>query len=66
MPVSDNLESKTEKPADTEDDKYKRQSAQQVVQLGEGNVLNGYRSVTYNFTLAGLNKNYLEDPTKYR
>lgn len=66
MPVSDNLESKTEKPADTEDDKYKRQSAQQIVQLGEGNILNGYRSVTYNFTLAGLNKNYLKDPTKYR
>ena len=63
---SANLESKTDKPADTEDDKYKRQAAQKVEQLGENNVLNGYRSVTYNFTLAGLNKNYLKDPTKYR
>ena len=66
--LSDNLEKKTDtpKPADTEDDKFKRQAAQKIVQLGEGNVLNGYRSVTYNFTLAGLPKNYLKDPTKYR
>lgn len=30
------------------------------------NVLNNYRSVTYNFTLAGLPSNYLSDPEAYR
>ena len=37
-----------------------------VDQLGESNVLNSYRSITYNFTLAGLKKGYLSDPKKYR
>lgn len=37
-----------------------------IVGTGETNVLNGYRSVTYMFTLAGLPKDYLKDPTKYR
>jgi hypothetical protein len=39
---------------------------QQVVQSAESNVLNSYRSVTYNFTLAGLKKGYLKDPKAYR
>jgi hypothetical protein len=38
----------------------------QVVQAPEANILNSYRSVTYNFTLAGLKKDYLKDPKKYR
>ena len=38
----------------------------QVVQSAESNVLNSYRSVTYNFTLAGLKKGYLKDPKAYR
>ena len=37
-----------------------------VKSLGQANVLNSYRSVTYNFTLAALKKNYLEDPSAYR
>lgn len=37
-----------------------------IVGTGETNVLNGYRSVAYMFTLAGLPKDYLKDPTKYR
>ena len=37
-----------------------------VDQLAESNVLNSFRSVTYNFTLAGLKKGYLSDPKKYR
>ena len=37
-----------------------------VAQLPESNILNSYRSVTYNFTLAGLKKDYLTDPKKYR
>lgn len=35
-------------------------------QLKEGNILNGYRSITYNFTLAGLPSNFLSSPTAYR
>ena len=38
----------------------------QVVQTPDTNILNSYRSVTYNFTLAGLKKDYLKDPRKYR
>ena len=38
----------------------------QVVQKPEANILNSYRSVTYSFTLAGLKKDYLKDPKKYR
>lgn len=37
-----------------------------VDQLSESNVLNSFRSATYNFTLAGLKKGYLSDPNKYR
>jgi hypothetical protein len=32
----------------------------------ESNVLNGYRSITYNFILAGLPKDYLTKPEAYR
>ena len=38
----------------------------QVAQSPEANILNSYRSITYNFTLAGLKKDYLKDPKKYR
>ena len=38
----------------------------QVVQKPDANILNSYRSITYNFTLAGLKKDYLKDPRKYR
>lgn len=37
-----------------------------VIGTGEYNVLNDYRSISYIFTLAGLPKDYLKDPTKYR
>jgi len=33
---------------------------------GEVNVLHAFRSYTYNFTLAGIQKEYLKDPSKYR
>lgn len=58
--MSDNVERKTDSPAAVEQPKV-----QQVTTIGK-NVLNKYRSFTYNFTLAGLNKNYLTDPEKYR
>lgn len=66
---STEVENKTNKAAnktDTAESKFKKESAQEVVQSGETNVLNSYRSVTYNFTLAGLNKDYLKDPEKLR
>lgn len=67
--VTDSLDRKTDVASDktnTEDDKFKKENAQQVVQSGERNVLNSYRSITYNFTLAGLKKDYLKDPEKLR
>jgi hypothetical protein len=66
---SPEVENKTNKAAnktDTAESKFKKESAQEVVQSGETNILNRYRSVTYNFTLAGLNKDYLKDPEKLR
>lgn len=53
-------------PSKVEDDKFKKQQKQEVVKSGESNVLNGYRSITYNWTLAGLKKDYLKDPKLYR
>jgi len=37
-----------------------------VRQSGQSNVLNGYRSVTYNFTLSGLRQNAANNPKEYR
>jgi hypothetical protein len=33
---------------------------------GESNIFNGYRSITYTFTLAALEKRHLDDPESYR
>jgi hypothetical protein len=66
---STEVENKTNKSSntpDTAESKFKKESAQEVVQSGESNVLNQYRSVTYNFTLAGLNKDYLKNPESLR
>lgn len=52
--------------ANAEEAKFQTQSQQEIVQSGEANVLNNYRNVTYNFTLAGLNKNYAKEPGKYQ
>ena len=41
-------------------------SKQMVVQSEKKNVLNGYRSFTYNFTLSALDKNSVNDPSTYR
>lgn len=66
---SPNIENKTNKLAnktDTSDSRFKNESQQLVEQTGESNVLNGYRSVTYNFTFACLRKKYLENPDELR
>ena len=65
-PVISNNTDKTSNKSKDPDASAKAQAAQVVDQLGAGNVLNGYRSITYNFTLAGLDKTYLKDPEKYR
>lgn len=62
----ENKTNKADNKTDTAESKFKKESAQEVVQSGETNILNRYRSVTYNFTLAGLNKDYLKDPEKLR
>jgi len=50
----------------TDSSKSETDTRQRVVQSAEANVLNSYRSVSYSFTLAGLKKDYLTDPKKYR
>lgn len=75
IPDSPQIQNKTVKPSTetsnnsssaSKGSTFADQSKQQVVQSGETNVLNGYRSSTYNFTLAGLRKSYLDDPDELR
>lgn len=40
-------------------------AAPKIVQSGQQNVLNGYRSYTYNFTLAALKKTSINNPAEY-
>ena len=59
--------SDTERKTDTKSSPAKVIVADKnIKQSGEKNVLNGYRSITYNFTFAGLKKEYLSDPILYR
>jgi hypothetical protein len=50
----------------TDSSKADNDAKLKIKSLGQANALNSYRSVTYNFTLAALKKNYLDDPTAYR
>lgn len=65
---SDNTKRNTVKPSDTKDanSTFKDQSKQIVESSKESNVLNGYRSVTYNFTISALDTANLKDPDSYR
>jgi hypothetical protein len=66
---SPNVDNKTNKVANADDKEKQRfvdQSKQQVKQSGESNILNGYRSVTYNFTLAALTNAEVNKPDTYR
>lgn len=56
----------TVKTTGTSESKFSKQSKQIVEKTGIKNVLNGYRSVTYNFTFAGLKKDYLDNPEDLR
>lgn len=66
--ISDTAERKTVTPKSNPDGQSKSEidTKIKVDQKAESNVLNSYRSMTYNFTLAGLKKGYLTDPKKYR
>ena len=61
MADSSNIENKTK---DTKETTPKADPM--VVASGQKNVLNGYRSYTYNFTLAALKKSVVNDPKAYR
>ena len=65
---SDNAERKTDNPKKNPDGNAAADTDTKIKvdQTGESNVLNSYRSMTYNFTLAALKKGYLSDPKKYR
>lgn len=67
---SPNIETKTEKPSDKnpkkETDSFKEESKQVVVRSGQSNILNSYRSITYNFTLAALKSTEVNNPDSYR
>lgn len=63
------LSDETERKTDTVksgDAKAVDDTKMKVASTGEANLLNSYRSASYNFTLAGLKKGYLQDPKKYR
>jgi len=58
---SDDTQRKTDKSD------AKKDEANQIVDLsGESNVFNKYRTITYNFTLAALEKRHLDHPESYR
>ena len=65
---SDELERKTDDPKKNPngDSVADMTGKIKIASSGQVNALNSYRSVTYSFTLAGLKKNYLKDPTAYR
>lgn len=61
-PISTEIEKKTITP----EQQFATESKQVVDQLSESNVLNGYRSVSYSFTIAALDSADLKDPETYR
>lgn len=65
---SPEVEVKTNKPSanPNNDSKANANLTQKYLRPIESNVLNGYRSITYNFTLAGLPSEYVSDPEVYR
>ena len=63
---SDNVEKKTVKADKTPEEQFQAQDQQVVVDSGIRNILNGYRSITYSFTLAVLDNENVSDPESYR
>jgi len=44
----------------------KKTSSSEMASSSKQNVLNGYRSYTYNFTMAALSASEVNDPSTYR
>ena len=63
---TDEITNVTTLPSLTPEQQFAAESKQVVDQSGESNVLNGYRSISYSFTLAALNSENLKDPDSYR
>jgi hypothetical protein len=66
---SSNVSNKTNKVENSDNKENQRfvdESKQQVQQSGESNILNSYRSITYNFTLAALTNAEVNKPETYR
>jgi len=66
---SNNVEKKTPPANEKAEDKKVDDDAiyKQIVESsGQSNVLNGYRSITYNFTIAALDSGEVSDPESYR
>lgn len=64
--IDTNKTNKQSNTTDTEEKRYIDQSKQEVINSAEKNVLHNYRSFTYNWTLAGLPKDYLNNPETLR
>lgn len=66
---SSNTERKTAKPENTtnvDSSKQTVETSRKVLQSSEKNVLNGYRSSTYNFTLSGLRASDAHDESLFK
>ena len=67
--ASPTVQRKTETPSTTAGPSPSKEevkvSKQQFGKTNESNILNSYRSVTYNFTLAALKKSAVKDPTAW-
>ena len=64
--ASENVQQKTENKNQSEEDRFRANNQQIVVDSGQRNVLNNYRSITYSFTLAVLDNGDVADPNRYR
>lgn len=66
-PPSPEVDKKTDKPSkNPTGDSKSTQLTQKYLKPTESNVLNNYRSITYNFTLAALPSDYVSNPEAYR
>jgi hypothetical protein len=65
-PVIENKTTKTSNTVNTKQEKASVKTQAKVRQLSQKNVLNGYRSVTYNFTLSGLRREAVNNINEYK
>lgn len=66
LAANPNDPSVTRKTVDTSKDLTSKPTKEKIDQSEKSNVLNKYRSSTYNFTLSALRKDVVNEPTKYR